>query len=143
MRSFDPLRNYEATLGEERPKRYSNGIILAQRHSPFICVWLNAYREYRKMHTFWDMMSVQYSFLIAVTLPEHVHIEKNSLVKPGYDQADKKMFNGYMDWTNNFAIHVWHRTPSGKPKIPQTPDDLSGDRNTLKEVINYVIKAGA
>ena len=141
LRSFNPLRNYEATLGEERDRHYSNGIILAQRHSPFICVWLHAYREYQRSGD-WDTFSTIYPFLLAKTIPEHIHIEETNLIKPGFYEARKKMFFGFMDWSNNYAIHVWHRTAIAASLIPQTPTDLEKVRNTLMDVINYVLKAG-
>ena len=46
VKSMDPLRRYDVTLGREMPSLLANGVILARSNAQFLRIWLQTYRNY-------------------------------------------------------------------------------------------------
>lgn len=46
LKSLNPLRNYDVTLGREMPSLLANGVIVARQGAPFLRIWLETYRNY-------------------------------------------------------------------------------------------------
>ncbi len=134
LKSFDPLKIYDLTLGRETSFGLGNGIIIAKPFSEFVCIWFNAYRDYNPFRWNWAYYSVQFPNLLAKAMPGSIHIEESSLQKPAYNEPHKLFTHGY-DWSNNYAIHVWKR----RGRVPDRPEELQGLNTTLGEVMRYIM----
>ena len=82
LKSFDPLKIYDLTLGRET-------------FSEFVCIWFSAYRDYNPFLWNWAYYSVHFPNLLAKAFPGAIHIEESSLQKPHYNEAHKLFTHGY------------------------------------------------
>ena len=57
----------------------ANGIMLAQRHAPFIRIWIEAYRTYNGK---WTSNSLEKASHISEIVPHLIHVEHGLLAKP-------------------------------------------------------------
>lgn len=87
LKPVGDLRYYQLSLGKEisTDTYLGSGIILAQHHSPFICVWLHAFRQYhpdrQNKGAGGDYPVVTPGVLVRL-MPDLVHIEETSLNRP-------------------------------------------------------------
>ena len=136
MASFDPLRNYDLTLGRETKNLLATGVILARPRAPFLRVWMDVYRNYQTDK--WLANSNLMAHNIALILPGLIHIENSSLVFPNPPNADLLYLKHY-DWSKNYCIHLYLRE---QYKIAQTPEELVKFRtNTVGEIMRFIYKA--
>ena len=134
MKSFDPLRVHDVTLGRETFYGLGSGIIIAKPFAQFVCIWFNSFRDYNPFLWNWAYYAVHFPNRLAKVLPHAIHIEETSLQKPNYHEAHKLFSTGF-DWSNNYAIHVWKR----KGHVPDGPEELRNANSTLGEVMRYIM----
>ena len=133
VRSFDSLRVFPATLGRETSYGLGSGIIVAQRHSAFLRMWLDSFADYRPWPWNWAKYAVWTPHALARQHPSDVHIEVSSLQHPTWAQSDL-LCEGLYDWSDNFAVHVWKRFCF----VPENPEEIDSLNTTLGEVMRYV-----
>ncbi|CAH1799558.1 unnamed protein product, partial [Owenia fusiformis] len=137
LKSFDPLRRYDVTMGKESDDGLANGIILAKKGAPFLRLIFEAYRTYSKKE--WSRHSVGVPYDLSKIYPHLIHVEKTSLLRPSWMDA-KILFQGHYNWTENYAIHIWHRDYKAiGGYFPHCPEDLYDLDTTLGEVMRYVL----
>lgn len=141
MKSLDELRNFPATLGREGQVLLNNGVILAQPKAAFICVWLEAYRQYNPSGFDWNTYSVRYPFILSFMYKASVHVEEERIAKPNMHEAPGKLFSGHFDWSQHYTVHVWKRTRWSR--IPKNEKDLYENYSdcSLGDIMKYVIKS--
>ena len=135
LKSFDTLRKmYPLTLGRPSSVSVANGIIISAPRRPFICVWLNGYRDYDPASPgAWGKYSVITAHKLAQLFPRHIHIEERSLLHPSWAGELPLMFDKIYDWSNNYAMHIWK---SLRP-VPKGPEDIQTLNTTLGQVMRH------
>ena len=133
LKTLDPLRRYELTLGRETSYGLGSGIIIAKPKAPFVCVWLNVFRDYNPFPWNWAYYVIVTPNRLAQVLPERLHIEENTLHKPSWQQAEL-LFRKRVDWSKSYAVHVWKRYGS----VPKSPAELDALNTTLGEIMRYI-----
>ena len=118
-------------MGKAATHTLSNGIILSVPNTQFLCIWFEGYRKYDPKY--WGGNSVLMAHALAEIHPNLVHIEENSLLKPGWRHSDL-MFEKHYDWSNNYAMHIWKR----RGKVPDDPAQMDQLNCTLGEVMRYI-----
>ncbi|KAJ8311505.1 hypothetical protein KUTeg_010860 [Tegillarca granosa] len=110
LKSFNPLRNYTFTMGLEyhgNPGRVNNGVIISAPNATFLNIWKSTYKTFTAFE--WDYHSCAIPYLLRDKYPDIFHVEERSLVYPS--GPDKRLIHDTVyDWSNNYAIHLWHRT---------------------------------
>ena len=134
IKSFDPLRNYDLTLGRPVKIALSNGIILARKGALFLRIWLENYRKYNPKS--WGGNSVVKGSTLEKLFPHLVHVEEQSLLHPSW-QETHMMYSRirHYNWTENYCIHIYYENHF---KIPKTPEQLKSYDNTLGKVMRHI-----
>ena len=135
LKPFSPLYKHSTVLARETSIGLSNGIILTTPRSPFICVWMNSYREYSGQH--WNRHSVIAPHMLAFKFPRFIHIEERSMMRPNYLEAEQKMHYGTFNWTQNYSIHIWRRIRF--VHLPERPDDVRSVNTAVAETIRFIL----
>ena len=112
----------------------SNGVILTEKYSPFLCLFGHNYYDFDPK--LWRTNSVLATKRIYDIFPHLVHLEKTeAFFNPKY--ADRAMLiGGHIDWSENYVMHIWRGSIGGT--IPKYPNDIRKMNNTLGEVMRYV-----
>ena len=139
----DDLLNHPMTLGQERvntKRRLGNSFILSAVESPFVCLWLFAYREYNpKGSGAWARYSIIAPGRVAAAYPHLIHLEPKRFFQPAYYNIHK-IYEGFYDWSNNYILHMWNKV-GVKAFIPKSPSEIPPARNitcTLQEVFRHI-----
>ena len=136
VKSFDPLRKFELTLGAEPNRRWlHNGIIMSEPGSMFMCVWLGVWSHYVPSSWYPHKFSMDAPRTLSTILPEHIHIEETSFHSPG-DKLKHLLYLEHYDWSRSYAIHVFH-SHSPAP-VPTKPEDIDHLDTALGEVMRYI-----
>jgi len=116
-RSFDPLLNESAVLGQEGVNgQYgtANAVILAQPHSLFVTRWLDQYNWFRgtNLHRpFWNEHSVQLPFFMSRLFPNEVTVlDHRAFFWPLWtEQGIEQIFRSHepIDISESYATHLW------------------------------------
>ena len=133
LKSFDSLRRHALTLGRETSYGLGSGIIVAKPRAPFLCVWMNSFRNYNPVPWHWATYAVWTPHALAKELPHDVHVEEQHLQHPAWWQS-RLLFDDVYDWSHNYAIHVWKRYGH----VPRSPDQIKTLNTTLGEIMRYV-----
>ena len=135
LRDFSPLRLHEVSLGRETQYGLGNGIIVAQRGSPFICLWMHGYYRYRPFPWNWARYGVWVPQRLSEILPQRIHIENDHLQRPTWAEVDLFYKEKY-DWSDNYSVHVWMRyLPI---TIPNHTSEIKRLDTTLGEIMRYI-----
>ena len=134
LRPLDPLYCYETTLGEELPNWLCNGFIMAVPNATFLRLWYEQYRTFDSSN--WNYHSVVVPGILANSHPELVHVEKDSIHKPNWEQLDELYQPGYLyKWkSHNYAIHLWYR----KYDVEHTPDTIKQLDTTMGQIFRFI-----
>ena len=134
LKPFDDLRRYQCTVGLEGGTKVCGGIIIGEKDSTFLTLWLNYFLEdYRADQ--WAYNSGKVPSMLALRYPHLVHIEKESLHRPAYFEREKIWGAVKYNWKNNYAIHTWIRLYDG----PQpTPENIKRMNSTYGEIARLV-----
>ena len=132
LKSLDPLRKYRTTLASADDGVISNGVILTEPHSPFLCMWLHNYHTYNR--GIWGGNSVTAGYKLFQTFPDLIHREpKDSFYNPGYKNR-MEMFTKHLDLSNNYLIHIFQN----REKLPKEISEIDRMDNTLGDVLKFV-----
>ncbi|XP_064621115.1 uncharacterized protein LOC135483972 [Lineus longissimus] len=107
IKSFDPLRRYDVTLGMEHNKGLCNGIIIAKKGAEFLKIWHSEYKTFNDGS--WDGHSIRLPFKLSQQYPNLIHVETDTLNRPSWFELDKIYGKKPYDWHRNFAMHLWYR----------------------------------
>jgi hypothetical protein len=132
VKSFDPLRKHDVTLGRQNPRTFANGLILAKRSAPFLRIWLETYRTFTGDS--WNSHSTLMPNTLLGIFPHLLHVEETSIVRPNWDEWEQ-LFFGHYPWQKNYAIHVWTR----RAKPPANSTEIANLNSTLGEVMRHVL----
>ena len=140
---IDDLRAYPVSMGREFEKDNSalgSSFILAQPQSPFICMWLNAFREYApRGKRDWGTYAIFAPGSISINFPALVHVEKRRFFRPAWFEKHM-IYDGFYDWSKNYVLHMWNKL-SANSSIPSTPEEIpTVDKMTctIHEVFRHV-----
>ncbi|XP_074652838.1 uncharacterized protein LOC141907164 [Tubulanus polymorphus] len=108
VKSFDPLRLYDTTMGLEMEYRLCNGIIISKANSSFMRMFYDSYKDFKT--DFWAYNSVEVPAKLAAKYPHLLHVEPTSLHRPNWRELDWIYKPGQIyDLSNNYAVHTWFR----------------------------------
>ena len=131
LKSFDPLRRYECTMGLEyhgEPGRLNNGVIVAAKDARFLRVWFETYHNFTKRE--WDYHDSIIPYILQYKYPHLIHVEEGTINYPTGKQLDL-IYKQRYDWSRNYAIHLWHRLhefdhgPAGIRKLNTTFGEIA------------------
>ncbi len=96
-------------------KKYGlcNAVILAQKNSKFLRLWLSTYKEFRSkgFDKYWDEHSVIIPYQISQYYPELIHIEnQESFFYPSYSLSPvdlKLLFEENKSFSEAYIFHLW------------------------------------
>ena len=132
LSSMDPLRKFPATLGKEKPPKLIAGIIVAEKESLFLRIWLESYRNnYRPLD--WDYNCARVTYKLALEKPSLVHIEPRKLTTPDW-QDRKQLFYSRIDWRELYCIHIMMHLNF----MEYTPTNIRTMDNTLGEILRFI-----
>ncbi len=81
LKSFDPLKKYATTMGEEDPAKLNIGAIVTKPDSPFI--WLIYLNYYNYVDVF-GHNGLYVPMNLSRQYPDLIHVEEDSMAKPGH-----------------------------------------------------------
>ncbi|OWF42775.1 hypothetical protein KP79_PYT07195 [Mizuhopecten yessoensis] len=119
-------------MGPEDGNTLSNGILLAERNTLFLQLWLKEYDNYNPDN--WGYNALIVPFELSQKHPEMIHIERDKLVNPTYN-CRHQIFKMNFDWSENYTIHLYIR------RFKSVFDILSFRtmNNTLGAVTRYLL----
>lgn len=134
LRSFDPLRVYDATLGKEKPPKFIAGIIVARKNAPFVKLWYESYRNnYRPID--WDFNCARVTYQLYQKRPDLLHVEPYRFTTPDWTEREN-LWNKVIDWKGMglYVIHVmlhlnWQE---------YTPENVKSLNSTFGQVVRYI-----
>ena len=114
--------------------------MVTAKHVPFLCVWENGYRDFHHAKQDYSVF-LQYSVVTARVLadlfPDAIRVEEETMYRPtnnkeGLDQ----LFRGHYDWSNSYAVHIWHRHKHGD--VPISPEEMDSQNSTVNQLMRRV-----
>ena len=140
---IDDLLIHPMTLGQERVntiRDLGNSFIMSEAESPFLCLWLFAYREYNpKARNAYVRYSIAAPGRIAAAYPHLIHLEPKRIFQPSH-YAKHKIYEDFFDWSNNYVLHLWN-SARNKGWVPKSPSEIPPAQNitcTLQEVFRHI-----
>ena len=132
LKSFDPLRVYELTMGRATRVTLANGLMVSKPNASFLRIWHNNYKTFDG--TKWDKHSVRFALKLAQQYPDLVHVEQRRLQRPNWKEKEwifgKKIYN----LTENYSMHLYYRSH----KIEHNQDDIKYMNSTAGNVFRYI-----
>lgn len=148
LKSFDPLRYYEFTMGLEQhgePGSLSDGVILAAPEAPFLQKILEYYSLYF-VDDAGDMFCCTVPYYLQFAYPRDIHVEETTLSYPsGPDRY--LVYDAVYDWSKNYAIRMWTKTgnknasqdpPTREPEFFYNEHSIKRLNSTIGEVLRFV-----
>ena len=144
LRSLDDLRrDHDIVLGKESILALANGIIVANRNSWFLKKWFLEYQSYKTLSGHkedpegWGRNSVQVPLVLWQRFPDQIHVIEVHMVRPnGWEM--KTFYNGLVDWSKHWTIHVSTRWMPEKDKR-RTFAQFALLETTYGEVARFVL----
>ena len=134
VKSFNPLRKFDMTIGREASHSLNNGVMLGRQGAPFLQLWLETYRSPNLDLKKWGYDSVRMAHHIWEYFPHLVHVEETSLAHPNYLDPEHYYRDPY-DWSGNYAVHLMREHTA---KIPDDVESLKGYDCLLGQVMRLV-----
>ncbi|ELU02943.1 hypothetical protein CAPTEDRAFT_197966 [Capitella teleta] len=141
-KSFDDLRQHDCVVGLELPDRICNSIILCNKESPYLMMWLNSFLDDYQVEE-WSYNSGKVPYRLAKRYPNLVHVEADTMNRPNFKELHKIWGSVIYDWRNNYAIHLWFRV--WKTMSPfykgEDPDDtnIMVTENTFSRIARFIL----
>lgn len=111
---FSPLLNNKFVIGKQgrwRKMGLCNAVMMSEKNSEFIKIWLNEYRSFRSKgrDKYWAEHSVEVPMLLAKKHPDLLHTEPyNSFHYPlYYPMSLKKLFVQSRTYPDAYCHHLW------------------------------------
>ena len=134
LKSLKTLRKYPLTLVPSLPNTVSNGIILTEQNSPYLCLLEHNYYDYTPRE--FRLNSVVATKKLYDVFPHLVHLgETHRFFKPSFEEK-YKLLTDRVDWSDSYLMHIWKHGIGGK--IPKGPEEIRQMNNTLGDVMRYV-----
>ena len=132
LRSMDPLRKYDVTLGKEKPPKFIAGIIVARPNAMFLRLWYNSYRNnYRQLD--WDYNCARVTYQLYLKRPDLVHVEPYRLTTPDW-QDRRKLWKEVIAWRDLYVIHAMLHFD----RTEYTPESVRQLNSTFGEVVRFI-----
>ena len=140
-RPFDDLRRHSCVIGMESETKACGSVILCEKTSFFLTMWINAYLDDYRMEE-WAYNTGQVPANLARRFPHLCHVEQHKLNRPNYDELDRLWGPNRFNWTDNYAVHTWYRiwrdmSPYYKGIEPD-PETIKSMNNTFGEMARTV-----
>ena len=136
VRPLDPLFCYNTTMGEELPRWLCNAFLMSVANATFLRLWHDSYRNF--MPYVWNYNSVVMPGLIAKDHPELIHVEKDTIHKPNWEEHGLRQLyhpGVLYDWqSTNYAVHLWYR----KYSAVHNPHTIKRINTTMGQVFRYI-----
>ena len=137
LKSMNPLRCYDYTLGRENQKKLTDNLIFSIPHSPFLLKVIANYKNYRRI---WAYNSVVYPNQLAKENPSLIHIEEDTINKPSWHSYEiKAIFDKScsIKWHKNYAIHLWNHK-SNKYQSGENPESIQNMTSSFGQIARYI-----
>ena len=137
LKSVNPLRCYDYTLGREDPIRLTGSLVFSVPHSPFLLKIIDNYKNYRSI---WAYNSVEYPHQLAKKNPSLIHIEEDTINKPSWHPHE---LNAIFDkscsvkWHKNYAIHLWNHNTK-KYLRGENPESIKNMTSSFGQIARYI-----
>ena len=129
----DSLRVYNMTMGATRPSRVTMAFIMANQHSQFLRILLDAWRNDYKPDV-WDYNSAVLPYRYYLRQQQLVHMEPEALSLADWRHKDLLYtVNGYFTrWKQLYVLHLMFH--DGEERI-YNPDYINSMRNIIGQVL--------
>ncbi|XP_077992828.1 uncharacterized protein LOC144446861 [Glandiceps talaboti] len=104
VNSLEHLRHYDFVIGQPGKSEIGNGIILSVKHSEFLKIFYDTYRDYKP--NCFVCNSGYSSFEVVKQYPQFVHIEHKRVVEWN---AQRLFYGHYPWWNDRYTVHAWIR----------------------------------
>ena len=105
LNSFDNLLDNKFVMGKQDEWGLCNAIMLSEKNSEFAKIWYDEYVTFDK--NLWDYHPVVLPGLLAKKYTDLITVLKTeSFFQPNPASTDL-IFNGYIDKSNDYAMHLW------------------------------------
>ena len=133
LKSFDPLRKYNTTMGYETPGGLCNGIIVSAPNASFLNIWHDTYKSFNDNQ--WAYHSVQLPARLAKEHHQLIHTEQDTLHRPNWIERDWLYSEGKIwDWSKSYAVHLWYRFHN----VDHNPEDVKTLNTTMGQLFRYI-----
>lgn len=132
LRSLNPLRVYEASIGREKPPKLIMGVMLARKGARFLRLWLDSYKHSYKPDL-WDYNSGIVPYHLYTLRPDLLHVESRALTTPDWTERHL-LWNDVIDWRPLYVVHIM----THKIDTDFKPDNIKTLNNTFGAVMRYV-----
>ena len=136
LRPLGKLYCYQTTMGEELPNWLCNGFFMSVANATFLRLWHDSYHTFNSDQ--WNYHSVQMPGIIAKGHPGLVHVEKDTIHKPNWqDPGLRKLYDDGVsyNWTaRNYAVHLWYRLHN----VDYDPESIKRLNKTVGQIFRYI-----
>ena len=136
LRPLGTLYCYQTTMGEELPNWLCNGFFMSVANATFLRLWYESYRTFKSNQ--WNYHSVIMPGIIAREHPGLVHVEKDTIHKPNWEDSGlRKLYDDgtFYNWTaRNYAVHLWYR----KHNVDYDPESIKRLNKTVGQIFRYI-----
>jgi len=139
LKSFNPLRRYQTTMGRESSIGVCNGIMASAKGAPFTRILLEQYDSYSGDDEAWGYRSVLVPHTLSRLFSSYIHIEEKSLNRPNWQELNE-IYKTTYNWSGNYAIHLWVRlqVKEDTKRVPESVAEIDCVDNTIGEIGRYV-----
>lgn len=133
LKSFDPLRKHNFTLGLESPFHLGNGVIVSVKNAEFLKLWYDEYRSFSDLE--YNIHSVIVPYILSLKYPGLINVEMDTINYPDWSShgLDLLYYKRY-DWSRNYCIHMWYRLH----KKEYTPAYIKTLNSTFGEIARFI-----
>ena len=132
LKSFDPLLEFDTTMGLEEHGRMGSALIISRPNAAFMNMWHDRYRSFNCQE--YSEQAVALPARLANSYPELIHVEEKTFHRPNYKELD--WIHGHLiyNWRQNYAMQLWYR----KYNIDHTPDTIKTLNTTMGQMFRYI-----
>ena len=136
LQPLGKLYCYKTTMGEELPNWLCNGFFMSVANATFLSLWYESYRTFQSHQ--WNYHSVLMPCIIVREHPGLVHVEKDTIHKPNWEDFGlRKLYNDgtFYNWTaRNYAVHLWYRFHN----VDYDPESIKRLNKTVGQIFRYI-----
>ncbi|XP_071089511.1 uncharacterized protein [Haliotis cracherodii] len=143
INSLDPLRTHSFVMAEEQPSTLGNGIILSEKNSKFLELYLNSYKRFND--SFWGYNSVVMPYSIMLHNRNLIHLgPRDRILKPDWSTCLDDIWypESKYYWQDNYILHLYCKMNVDRD-LPFMDSLISTPRfatSTFGQIANIVYK---
>lgn len=133
FKSFNPLRRYNFTMGQEVRGSIGNSVIIGARNTTFLNLWWDTYKNFTNKE--WAHHSCIIPARLWKMYPHLIHVEIKTILYPDWTSKGLYLlYDALYDWSKNYCVHMWYR----QRPVEYDPENIKTLNTTFGEMARYI-----